>query len=241
MSRAGIVVSAAASMVLLAGALSSRVAERRSLCPRSLVPAYVYPEQILGLVERGVLPRLLVINPASGPGAERDPAYARAVDAAGAGGTRVLGYVPTGWAARPRDAVEADIARYREWYGVDAIFLDEAASSEAALPYYRALRARADFVVLNPGVVPARGYFDVADLIVTFEGPYSSYRGDASPEGIDAERVAHLVYETPREHAVDPEAAAAGYVYFTSGTLPHPWGTIPDYLARELAALGGCR
>ena len=30
------------------------------------------------------------------------------------------------------------------------------------------------------------------------------------------------------------------YAYFTSGALPHPWGTVPQYLAGELAALGGC-
>ncbi len=37
---------------------------------------------------------------------------------------------------------------------------------------------------------------------------------------------------------MDPEAAAAGYVYFTSGTLPHPWGTVPSYIAEERAEIG---
>ena len=48
------------------------------------------------------------------------------------------------------------------------MFLDEAASGADRLPYYRALAApcapRGErTVVLNPGVVPDRGYFAVAD------------------------------------------------------------------------------
>lgn len=238
MSRMVFLASAAAGLVLLAGALSSRGAERRTLCPRSLVPAYVYPQEILRIVERPVVPRLLVVNPASGPGAAPDPTYRRAIDAARARGVRVVGYVPTGWATRPRGAVEADIARYAEWYGVEGVFLDEAAADEASLPYYRGLPA--EFVVLNPGVVPARGYFDVADVVVTFEGPFAEYRAHEPPDGIDPARVAHLVYDAPRSRALEP-GASVGYVYFTSGTLPHPWGTVPEYLASELAALGGCR
>jgi hypothetical protein len=94
--------------------------------------------------------------------------------------------------------------------------------------------------VLNPGRVPARGYFDVADVIVTFEGPFAAYgtrERDPLPE-----RSAHLVYGATREQALAAVARADAprYAYFTSGSLPHPWGTVPEYLASELAALGDC-
>ena len=39
----------------------------------------------------------------------------------------MLGYVATTFGARPAADVEADAARYRDWYGVDGIFLDEVA------------------------------------------------------------------------------------------------------------------
>jgi hypothetical protein len=232
--------SAAAGTILLVSALaSSRGADRRAPCAGSLIPAYLQPEEIERLARRSTLPELLVINPASGPGEAPRAEYRRAVAAARSGGAQVLGYVPTGWANRPRAAVEGDIDRYRSWYAIDAVFLDEAASSEAALPYYRALRERARFTVLNPGMIPARGYFDVADAVVTFEGPYADY--GAREQDPVPERSAHLVYATTREQAL---RALAGheprYAYFTSGALPHPWGTVPDYLAPELAALGGC-
>ena len=240
MRRAGCIASAAAGTLLLASALSSsRGADRRAPCAGSLVPAYLHPHEIEGLAQRSTLPQLLVINPASGPGDAPRPDYRRAIGAARAGGARVLGYVPTGWASRPRADVEADIDRYRQWYGLDGVFLDEAASSETALPYYRALRDHARFVVLNPGVVPARGYFDVADVVVTFEGPFASYAA-REPDPVP-ERSAHLVYAASSEQALGAlEGREPRYAYFTSGALPHPWGTVPQYLAGELAALGGC-
>ena len=83
----------------------------------------------------------------------------------------------------------------------------------------------------------------LADLVVTFEGPISAYRDRVAPAGVEPARTAHLIYGASREQALralEP-SPSAGYVYVTSGTLPHPWGTVPDYFAQELAALGGCR
>jgi hypothetical protein len=247
-SRAGFLAAATAGLILLATALSGRSPDRRALCPGSLVPAYLEPEAILRLVERSTLPRLLVINPASGPGAALDPAYREAIAAAQSGGALVLGYVPTTWGTRPTADAEAEIDHYRDWYGVDGVFLDESAAAETKLAYYHALShyarsAGARFVVLNPGVVPARGYFGLADAVVTFEGPISAYHDRPLPEGIDPSRTAHLIYGASREQALRAlkPAPSAGFVYVTSGTLPHPWGTVPEYFTQELAALGGCR
>jgi hypothetical protein len=248
MMRAGIVVSAAAGTILLATVLVGRGPERRADCPASLVPAYLYPDAILKLVEGSRLPEVLVINPASGPGSALDPGYREAVAAAQKAGARVLGYVATGWGGRAAAAVEADVDRYRSWYAVDGVFLDEVSSAAATLGHYRALSAQArvagaHFVVINPGAVPAHGYFAIADLVVTFEGPISGYDPPARPAGIAAKRVAHLIYGASREQALGAleQTPSAGYVYVTSGTLPHPWGTIPDYLEQELEALGDCR
>ena len=85
--------------------------------------------------------------------------------------------------------------------------------------------AGARIVALNPGVVPARGYFDVADVVVTFEGPFADYDDRVEPdwlERIEPERIAHLVYGASPEQA----RRSRGRLYVTSGTLPHPWGTV---------------
>jgi hypothetical protein len=252
MSWAAFIASAAASTLLAAVVVTGRGSERRSACPGSLMPAYLPPRAIIDFASHARLPWLLIVNPASGPGTAPHPPYRDAVRAAQAAGARVLGYIPTAYAARPRASVEADIDRYATWYGVDGVFLDEAAHTEAQLDYYRALGRRAltagvPLVALNPGVVPARGYFDVADVVVTFEGPFADFaaRLAAMPRWlreVPAKRIAHLVYGASRAQALEAIAARGdtGYLYVTSGTPPDPWSTLPSYLTEEQDALGGC-
>jgi Spherulation-specific family 4 len=244
--------AAAAGAILLVTVLASRGAERRPSCRSALIPAYVPPDAIVELVRASSRPRLVVINPANGPGAEAEPAYRFAVRAAWGTGARVLGYVPTTYGERPVADVVADIDRYTSWYRVDGIFLDEASHDVGQLAYYAALArhihaAAHRLVVLNPGVVPASEYFGLADVIVTFEGPYAGYGAamKAMPDWVrdqPRERVAHLVYGASRRQAMNAvrNPRDAGYVYVTSGSMPDPWRTVPSYLHEEEHALEAC-
>ncbi|WP_272473242.1 spherulation-specific family 4 protein [Baekduia alba] len=253
MSQPGVavVVAVAGVAVAVVIALLHRGAERGATCREALIPAYLPPHELTALVGAARRPRMVIVNPDSGPGARRSPAYAAAVHALQAAGVRVLGYVPTGYGWRPLHAGLADVDRFVSWYGVDGIFFDEAASDEAQLAHYRALAraARGDpgrLVVLNPGVPPAPGYFDLADVVVTFEGTAAAYADAlrATPGWLrreDRDRVAHLVYGASRADALDAlSGSAAGYVYATSGALPNPWRTLPDYLDEEVEALATC-
>ena len=243
---------AAGVLVLVTMLSMSRAAEPSRACRGSLIPAYVSPAALVGVLDAPQVPRLLIINPASGPGTEPHPPYREAVEAAHDKGARVLGYVPTGYGARDAAAVEADIDRYRSWYGVDGIFLDEAAHDPGQLPYYRALSRHARgggkaLVVLNPGRVPDRRYFDVADVVVTFEGVAADYAAalqhtPAWVRDLPLGRIAHLLYGASREQALAAAKApaAAGWLYVTSGTLPNPWETLPDFLNDQEAALKRC-
>jgi hypothetical protein len=221
-------------------------------CRNALIPAYLTADDLARIAKRPVPGRVVIFNPSNGPGAAEQAAYRRAVAAVQRSGTRVLGYVHTGYAARPSADVTRDVDRYRDWYGVDGTFLDEAAPSAAKLGYYRAVAAHVrasgkQILAVNPGVVPARAYFDVADIVVTFEGAYADYAAavHATPgwvRRLPADRVAHLVYGATRDQArsvvaSDPDA---GYVYATNGTLPDPWSALPDYLDEEETLLAGC-
>ena len=251
--RTRLLFSVAAAIVLLAAALA--VARTRDApdpgCRMLLIPAYVAPDELKALA-RQVQPRLIVVNPASGPGAEPMDGYRDAVRALQRTGATVLGYVPTTYGARDPALARADIDRYRDWYGTDGIFLDEAAHDAAHVGYYRALadhaRAGAErTVVLNPGVVPDRGYFDVADVVVTFEGAFAQYapaqdRAPAWLRELPRDRVAVLVHGADQAQAADVVAGAehAGYVYATPGVLPHPWGTVPGYITQESQMIEEC-
>lgn len=251
---AGLVVLGAACVALAVGVVLLIVhgrPERATTCREALIPAYLPPRELTRLVHEGHRPQMVVVNPDSGPGAARSHAYIAAVDLLQGAGVRVLGYVPTGYGWRPQQAVLDDVDRYRSWYGVDGIFFDEAASGAELVGHYRALAraARGDgarLIVLNPGVPPAPGYFDLADVVVTFEGNYEAYRAamrdePASLGGQPRDRVAHLVYGATRAQALNAlEGSEAGYLYATSGALPNPWRTLPAYLDEEVEALATC-
>jgi hypothetical protein len=240
----------AAVAIALSGTSSPVVTA--TACRSALMPAYLPADGLARIAQRPMAGRIVIMNPANGPGAEARPDYRTAVSALQSGGTRVLGYVHTGYGARDPAAVLADATRYRSWYGVDGVFLDETPDAEAALPYYRSIaeQARADglrLVALNPGTVPARGYFDIADIVVTFEGPATTYDAalrETPPWVAEAAggKVAQLLYGATRAEAL---AAAtqpgAGYLYATAGTLPDPWSALPPYLDEFETALAACR
>lgn len=225
--------------------------ERAPGCREALIPAYLPPRELTRLVHAPRPPRMVVINPDNGPGAGRSHSYISAVRLLQAAGVRVLGYVPTGYGWRPRQDVLDDVHRYTSWYGVDGVFFDEAASGAELVPHYRALaRAARDeaarLVVLNPGVPPAPGYFELADVVVTFEGNYQAFvaaqaQTPAWLRRQRRDRVAHLVYGATRAQALSAlTGSGAGYLYATSGALPNPWRTLPSYLDEEAEALATC-
>src|SRR5205085_1497753 len=139
------------------------------------VPAYFLPGSIWDMASRpGAGVRFLVVNPASGPGEVLHAGYAAAVAGAQAAGIGVLGYVDTAHGRRDTALVTDEIDRYRCWYGVDGVFLDQSAATAEALGYYEHLAAHirsgtGSVVVLNPGVYPWQPYADLADALVTFE------------------------------------------------------------------------
>jgi hypothetical protein len=235
--------------VLGAGGVAAAVAlltgGSRPACRAPLVPAYVPPDELLALAEGRPPPRVVVLNPASGPGERRSARHAEAVRALRRSGTRVLGYVATDWGRRPRAEVDDELHRYAAWYAVDGFFLDESPATADRLDAMRVLAADArsaapdGLLVLNPGTPPNRGYFELADVVVTFEGTYADYLARPQREAMNGEAV--LVYGATRAQALaavrDP-GDDARLVYFTSGTPPNPWRPLSPYLRdleRELA------
>jgi hypothetical protein len=244
----------ASVLIALVVTLLGRGSDRggATTCRAALIPAYLPPRELTALVRSPARPRMVIVNPASGPGPRARRSYADAVRALQAVGVRVLGYVPTGYGARPIADVLDDVRRYLSWYGVDGIFFDEASADAALLPYYRVLSWQARgpggrLVVLNPGAPPAAGYFDIADVVVTYEGDHEAYAGAmaAMPGWLRRERpdrVAHLVYGATRAEALQAvSGSAAGYLYVTSGAMPNPWRSLPSYLHDEEEALAACR
>lgn len=156
-----------------------------------LVPLYEHPADRPEVWERLIASarRLhsVVLNPASGPGEAPDERFAAVAARLRDAGVPVLGYTDTDYGRRPHADVVQDLLRHRDWYAADGAFLDQAASGPELLPHYGRLTiaaraAGARTLVLNHGVHPHPGYAALADLLVTFEGPWDAYRdGSATP------------------------------------------------------------
>lgn len=208
-----------------------------------LVPYYehptVRPAEWAAIV--AAAPRLyaVVLNPASGPGEAPDPAFAEVAAQLRAADVRLLGYTDTDYGHRPYAEVVEDLTNYRDWYGTDGAFLDQVATGQGEFRHYQRIATAAwgtgcGTLVLNHGTTPHPSYARIADVLVTFEGPWSTYRGlpPQSWRGTTGIRFGHLVYGVPSDIAFEAEARARGASVHCAvpGVGDHPWGTLPHTL-----------
>jgi hypothetical protein len=211
-----------------------------------LVPAYFDPGPSWREALTAGRGSVEIMNPDSGPGAQLDRGYRTVVSAARRAGVRLVAYVATGYGHRPASAIEGDIDRYRRWYGVRDVFFDEAASDARDVARYRTLTGYArqhgaTLVVLNCGVVPDRRYFDIADMVVTFEDTYSAYIHARFPSwlrGYRPSHQAHIIIDAVGTAAARHALAlsrrrGAGFAFVTDRSLPNPYGALPTYFRKE--------
>ncbi|MER5222743.1 spherulation-specific family 4 protein [Streptomyces flaveus] len=210
---------------------------------RLLVPYYEHPSVRPAEWEAIVAaaPRLygVVLNPASGPGEHPDPAFAEIAERLRAADVRVFGYVDTAYGRRPRADVVRDLTRHRDWYDTNGAFLDQVATGLGEFGYYQQLATAAwgvgcETLTFNHGVAPHPAYGRLADVLVTFEGTWETYRS-LRPEpwpGGTRTRLCHLVYGVPTGARVGELAHARGAMVHCGvpGGGEHPWGTLPHAL-----------
>ncbi|WAZ21234.1 spherulation-specific family 4 protein [Streptomyces cinnabarinus] len=186
-------------------------------------------------------PRLhsVVLNPASGPGDRPDPAFAELAARLRAADVRVLGYTDTAYGRRPTADVVRDLTRHRDWYGTDGAFLDQVATGPEEFAHYQRLATAAwglgsGTLVLNHGAPPHPSYARLADVLITFEGPWTTYQAlprHPHPYG-GGVRVGHLLYGVPAGADAAGAARARGATVHCAvpGVGDHPWGTLPHAL-----------
>lgn len=220
------------------------------ICQKLLIPAYFTPgllwEQMT--TTNGAKVGFIVLNPASGVGSAPDASYQQVVDHAHKANIKVIGYVPTTYGTADQASLFQHITNYTRWYAVDGIFLDEVTIDMEYLGYYQALADQIHAaipggeVILNPGVVPNEAYMSIGDIVVIFEGSYSTYVSQIFPSWLTkypSSKTAHLVYNTSQGNLNSAVQLAgqryAGYLYVTNDVPPNPWNTLPSYWTNELS------
>jgi hypothetical protein len=218
--------------------------------PPLVAPAYfhpaLHPERWALLAERAAKVRLVVLNPANGPGTSVDPSHLPALRRLYAAGVVVAGYVDSDYGRRPINEAMEDVVRFLEWYEVPGVCFDRAAGDAERIGYYAELsrRTRAlgvQDVTFNHGAHPLEAYAEHADLLGTFEGPWAAYLEAAVPRwtrSLSASRFYHSVYSVPRGQFTDAYLLAAsrgaGCAYITDNGGPNPYDRLPaDWLEIE--------
>lgn len=222
-----------------------------------LVPAYFGPGQssdwqaLADAADR--VPLIAIANVSNGPGAASLSEVASVLQRVRDRGGRVVGYVHTTYGNRAAASVREDVQRWKSFYALDGIFVDEMSTSTATtnLTYYQTLyqdikAADTNWMVIgNPGTNTREVYLTgpSADLLVVFENRvgYSSYQRDLWTSAYEPSRFAHLGYQVPqanfRTYLGLARTRRAGWVYFTDDALPNPWDRLPAYWAAMVSDL----
>lgn len=220
------------------------------------IPLYAHPatkaSAWAAITIAGAPVHWIVLNQDNGPGATEDAVLYDAAREVRDAGIRVLGYVPLNYGERDDFFNNADADTY-EARGFSSSFLDQCPADTGhleavALTVLRQQEHGMDYVVLNPGVVPARGYCDIADQVVVFEGDLAAYRAATFPEWMSEyppERFAHLVHGVGHpdeaEECVRLARQRGCHTIFTHSTVYDPetntWDGLPAYWSELSRAL----
>lgn len=219
------------------------------------VPLYIYPggsgaeayDRIIRARQvHPNLPILVAINPSSGPGTCKDENYERAINSLRSAGVSVIGYVYTKWGKRGLAGVAADISRYRVWYGMQGVMVDEFSTDAGLAGYYLGVRRYAlslgmTFVMGNPGTdVPEQFVGALADNFTIYES--AGLPGKERLGGWHAEYdranwscCSHSTHFDERR--IRDMSKRLGFLYATDDTPPNPYDRLSSYFERMAQVL----
>jgi hypothetical protein len=246
LALAGILLTAATGIAL------PFIPGRDSPCQQVAVPAYFYPGAgWTRAMDSRPVPRVMIVDiTSSGAGTSPDRNYQAAIKRAQAAGIEIMGYSNTNYARRPATAVETDVRKYKAWYDVTDIFLDQVSRDSISIAYYRQLTSYihdvnpGSMVMLNPGTYPDRQYMSLGDIVMVYENTYANYVNLQVPGWADkypAAKFAYTIYDTSGSQLAKAISLAgrrhAGYVYVTNRTGSNPYSSLPSYWSREDAII----
>jgi hypothetical protein len=229
-----------------------------------LVPAYFYPApggdwDRMAAAAAGGTPVTAILNPDSGPGSSADPVYAAAINTLRGDGGHVVGYVHTqnsNGSLRSLKTVEAEVLKYKSFYHLDGIFVDEMKTISSAVSYYHNLydfiksQSPSYEVIGNPGTNTQEAYLTApaADVLVDFEDNQSSYKSQTPASWVDKHASSHsgnIVGKATTVSVMDADLAQArrqnaGFVYVTDQDINNDntaYTRLPTYWTQEVAAV----
>lgn len=208
-------------------------------------PAYIYgpPNASYDAITGSSAVQILILNPASGPGAAANDGYTTQISKDKAAGKQSYGYVSTSYFAQSADTIKASIDKWKQFYpGIDGIFFDEANATAGSQQEWQDLISYASSKgmksILNFGQddFPS-GLAGLDAILVNFEGDATTYL-NKSEWNHRGSKYYHIVANVSNDlvNRVTTKAADyAGYVFMTNfptddsvrySNLPTNWSQI---------------
>ena len=205
--------------------------------PRIALPLYVRPDASwrtwTEVADNAADISFVVVDVANGPGRADQPvdaAYRAGIGLLQTAGIEVVGQVDLALGARPVSEVMADIALWRERFGVRAVMLGRALPTpdvELAFALWSARGEDLSLVVANPGCPVEPEWDDVADVVCMFEGDAAGLRAALTTiTGQDPRRRWVIVHSSAPEAVPSTLLGAvmlAHHAYVTTAPWPHAY------------------
>lgn len=216
-----------------------------------LIPLYTYPggtwdQVIAAKTAHPSVPIVAIINPNNGSGNTQDPNYVTGIQNLQSAGIVVLGYVHTNYANRDLNLAMNDTNNYKNWYNVDGILFDEMSNAVGNENYYKSLNDHAKSIGLsitigNSGNDTSPSYIGTVDNIIIYDNqglPNLNFLGNWHTN-YDKSIFSTISYgiETNDQTFVKKASNYVGYIYMSNGTLPNPWGSVPNYFENLVSSI----
>ena len=238
--------SPAAEAPLVANVTAQDAARTGVYFPLFAPPGPLWDNMLTYRQAHPALPWVAIVDPHHGPGAQYDATYARNIEKLQAANVTVLGYVSTLWAGKPAGPVMEDIKKYKDWYDVDGIMLDEMISDPGFEGLYSSYTSYAKSlgmgqVIGNVGTNISPSYVDTVDSISTVEGDRAPPLSWLQGWQLNYDR-SNFLYITYSQSWTDPQYIAestkyVGSLYMTDDTMPFPYDDFPAYFDEIVAVL----
>jgi hypothetical protein len=228
-----------------------------------IVPAYIYPsgdgrrewQRLLDAASRAEI--VVIANPNSGPGEDRNFEYDTIFTEAARRGVRVVGYVSTNFGTRPQEDIKKDVDTWLNLYPrIRGFFFDQQPREGQYAPQFAELRAYARgklkdaLVITNPGIpcdeaYLARNVSDVTCIFLNYQG-FDRFELPPSFKVYEPSRFAVMPYgvadaETMKAFVKAVILKGIGYVYISDAKPPNSWNKLPAYWEEEVEVVSRYR
>ncbi len=216
-----------------------------------IIPLYFDPNtswnEVINLSkEFSNIPMIVIINPDNGSGSNYSATYSYWVKQLKSSNIKVIGYIFTSYGGRPVESVIKQALDYKEWYGLEGIFLDEVSDNSSSSTYYKDLvdvirDVGISFIVGNPGTMVSYSIASCFNLTVMYEDAGIPNVSTISQieSVVPKSNLAEISYNVSNLpiNWLENEKENFSYLYITNLGSQNPYYSLPSYLSEELDIL----